>query len=276
MQRGLDAGLGAAGVDDDVGAAGERGVLFDVGGVGLGGDALAEVGVRGAEGAREVELGLHDVDGDDGRGAEGGRHGGAEQADGPGAHHDHGLPRGNGGLPDDVHGDGEGLDQRALLQGDGLGELVAEVGGGGPEAGQCSVIGGRRGEPHLRAEVVVAAEAGGAAAAGVAGLEGDAVAGAEGGDGGADLDDGAGGLVAEDHGVLDDEVPDGAVLPVVHVGAADAGVVHGDEDVVGGLQGGEGAGGEVHVMGLVEDEGEVLGGWVLEGGLVKGGFRGGR
>jgi len=49
------------------------------------------------------------------------------------------------------------------------------------------------------------------------------------------------------------------MLPVVHVRAADAGVVNGDEDVVGGGEGGDGAVFEGEGEGFVEDEGEVLG-----------------
>ena len=65
-------------------------------------------------------------------------------------------------------------------------------------------------------------------------------------------------LVAQHHGVLHDVVADGAVDPVVHVGAADAGVVHGDEDVVGVRELGHGPLCEGYVIGFVEDEREVL------------------
>jgi hypothetical protein len=54
------------------------------------------------------------------------------------------------------------------------------------------------------------------------------------------------------------------VDPVVHVGTADAGVVDGDEDIVGAREGGLGTFLEGDVAGLVEDEGEVLGGDVSE------------
>jgi hypothetical protein len=64
--------------------------------------------------------------------------------------------------------------------------------------------------------------------------------------------------VAEHHGRFDDEVPDGAVLPVVHIAAADAGVFDVDEDVVRGLEGGDGAVFEFDGVGAFEDEGEVL------------------
>ena len=58
----------------------------------------------------------------------------------------------------------------------------------------------------------------GAAAAGNAWFERDAVADFEGRYGGADFGDGAGGFVAEYHGVFEDEAPDGAVGPVVDLG----------------------------------------------------------
>jgi hypothetical protein len=50
------------------------------------------------------------------------------------------------------------------------------------------------------------------------------------------------------------------MLPVVHVGTADASVVDGDEDVVGGGERGDGPVAERERKGRVEDEGEVLGG----------------
>ena len=98
-----------------------------------------------------------------------------------------------------------------------------------------------------------------AVSAGVARLKGDAVAHLQVLDGGASLDDCAGGLVAENHGVAEDEGADGTVDPIVDVGAADAGVVHGHEDVVLGLEGGLGDLGVADILRLVEEEGEVLG-----------------
>lgn len=265
----LDGGLGAAGVDDDVGAAGQAGGVAQGRGVLLGGEALGEVGVGGGEAGGEVELGLDDVDADDLGGAVGAGDGGAEEADGAGAHDDDAVAGLDVGLLGDVDGDGEGLDHGALLERDVVGELVAEVGRGAPQAGKGAVDRGRGGEAHLRAEVVVAGAAVVAAAAGVSGLEGDAVTGLKVVDVGADLDDGAGGLVAEDHGLAQDKGADGAVEPVVDVGAADAGVVHGDEDIVGGLEGGLGDLGVADILGLVEEEGEVLG--QVSDGFVVGG-----
>lgn len=68
--------------------------------------------------------------------------------------------------------------------------------------------------------------------------------------------------MAEGHGGGEDEGTDAAVLPVVHVGAADAGGGDAEEDVV---RGGEGGGGEVlefDVEGFVEDEARILWGWL--------------
>lgn len=62
----------------------------------------------------------------------------------------------------------------------------------------------------------------------------------------------------EHHGRFDDEVADGAVGPVVHVAAADAGEFDVDDDIVGGLQGGDGPVFEFDAVGFLEDEGEVV------------------
>src|SRR5699024_7815275 len=59
----------------------------------------------------------------------------------------------------------------------------------------------------------------------------DAVTGGEITDARADLDDGAGTFVAEDHRGLDDERADPPVGDVVHVGCTDPDGVHGDADV---------------------------------------------
>jgi hypothetical protein len=71
--------------------------------------------------------------------------------------------------------------------------------------------------------------------------------------------------VAQDHRRLDDEGTDAPFDPVVHIAAADAGVVYCDEDVVGGLDCWFWALFVGYVEGFVEDEGEVLGGDVSWG-----------
>ncbi|PBP15848.1 xylitol dehydrogenase [Diplocarpon rosae] len=162
----LDASLGARGIDDRVrprrevhGFQQRRGVLD-------GGDAGRSKGVRSREAPGELETGGLDVDADDRGCAVGSRDGAAQQPDGARAHDDDGLAGGDAGLLDDVDGYREGLEQGAFLQSDVRGELVAEFSGRGVETGEGSAVGGRRGELHERAEVVVPAETGSAAAAG--------------------------------------------------------------------------------------------------------------
>lgn len=91
-------------------------------------------------------------------------------------------------------------------------------------------------------------------------LEGNAIADCEGLDCGSDLDDGTCGLVAEDHGLFEDEGADATVLPVVDVGATNAGVVDCYKNIVFGGESGLWLLGEGYVEGLVEDERKVL--WV--------------
>ena len=76
--------------------------------------------------------------------------------------------------------------------------------------------------------------------AGALRLDGDALPDAGRVDALADGVDRAGQLVAEDEGLLDDEVTDAAVAEVVHVGAADADGGDPDEHVAG-VDGGDGA-----------------------------------
>ena len=81
------------------------------------------------------------------------------------------------------------------------------------------MVGGCREELDLEAAVVAAGEARRAFAADDVGLDGDAVAGFEGGDGGVHGDDRAGGFVAEDVCVFDNHGADAAGVPEVDVGA---------------------------------------------------------
>lgn len=258
MDAGLDRGLGTAGVNDNIGTLREVGELEDVLGVLLGGDALRSVGVGSSKVLGKVELGLDNVDADNLGGTVGAGDGSTEETDGTGTHDDDRVTRLDIGLLHDVDTDGEGLNQGTLLLGDVLGQLEAEVGWGAPVAGEGTVVGRGGGKDHVGAEVVLASEAVGAATARVSGLEGDAVADLEGLHLLADLDDGTGRLVAQDHGVCDDKLANGAMDPVVDVGATDTSVVDGDDDIVGILEGRLGALLEGDVAGLVKDERQVL------------------
>lgn len=64
--------------------------------------------------------------------------------------------------------------------------------------------------------------------------------------------------MAQAHRRFEDEGADAAVLPVVHVGPADAGVLYRDEDIVIGLEFGDWAVFEAHLEGRFENEREVL------------------
>ena len=65
--------------------------------------------------------------------------------------------------------------------------------------------------------------------------------------------------MAEDHRLFDDVVANGTVFPVVDIGAADACVVDGHEDVVGRGESRLGAVFERQFLFRVEDERFVLG-----------------
>lgn len=97
---------------------------------------------------------------------------------------------------------------------------------------------GRTAELHAAADIVPPLVAVLAALAGKANLEGDAVAGPQGGDAIAGGEDGAAGLVAEGEGFADEDVAVAEVVEVVQVGAAEAGGLYGDLDFVAG-RGGE-------------------------------------
>ena len=64
--------------------------------------------------------------------------------------------------------------------------------------------------------------------------------------------------MAKHHGVFEDEGADPPFFPVVDIAAADAGVVYGDEGVVGCLDRGLGSLLERDIVRFVENEGEVL------------------
>ena len=164
-----------------------------------------------------------DVYDDDGPSAKGTRDGTAQEAYRPGAENDKRISRGDVGLFDNVYSDSGGFDDGAFFEGHTLGKDVTEVFWEGVVFGQGAVVGWGRGEGHARAEIVGAFFATGAAAAGDAGFESDAVAGFEGRYGGPDGCDCPGGFVAEDHGGSEDEAADGAVDVVVDLGGLGGG-----------------------------------------------------
>lgn len=133
-------------------------------------------------------------------------------------------------------------------------KLVAKVRRRAPQPRQSAVIRWRGSKGHIRAQVVLPSATIVASSARVSWLEGYPIADLEALYGRSDLEDGACGLVAEYHGLFDDKVPDGAVLPVVNIRATDACVVDGDQDIVLGIQGGLGAVGKGYILWLVEDE----------------------
>lgn len=213
----LNARLGAGGIDDDVRARAEPALADEVLRVLLCADARALEASVGRVREGELQALVVDVDGDDLLRAVRLGHGAAQQPHGAGAEDDNRVAGLDGRLSCDVDGDGGGFDQGALLEAHVLRQLVAVVLGQSVVPSQCAVVGGCGGEGHVRAEVVLALLAPHAAAAGDAGLHRHAVTDLEGCDFVADFLDDAGGLVAEDHGLLDDEVADPAFDPVVHI-----------------------------------------------------------
>lgn len=143
-----------------------------------------------------------------------------------------------------MQGDGEGLGEGAQLEGDPRGQLVA-VGG---RVGDLLLEGAlgvgealcRGAEGHGAADVVAALGAQLALAAGEADLEGDVVAGLQVGHGRAHGGDGAGGLVAQGHGLAHLDVAVAVVAVVVQVGAAEARRLDCHQDF-GGLEDRDGA-----------------------------------
>jgi hypothetical protein len=100
-------------------------------------------------------------------------------------------------------------------------DLVAVVTRNGVVLCERAVPWRRRCKDGVVAEVVGAGAAVVASSTWDTGFDGHAVADFEVGDCGADFDDGARGLMAEDDGAGEDEVADAAALPVVYVAAAD-------------------------------------------------------
>lgn len=148
------------------------------------------------------------------RGAGGGE---GDEADGTGAADDGADAEGEAGRADAVEDDGEGLEEGALLEGDVVREAVQPLGGVQLVALEGAVVGVDAGEADVGAQVVAALLAQEAGVAGDAGLDGDAVAGLEGGDALADAEDDAGGLVADDAVAFEDDGADLAGFPEVDV-----------------------------------------------------------
>ena len=242
VHRRLHARFGAGRVDRDIKAHRNIGFFAEALRVlGRGRTLPGFEGGGGDVGLCELEAVGRDVDGDDLGGAQGFGDGAAEEADGPGAEDDDAVAVAEVRLLRDVAGDGEGFGEGALLEGDVFGQLVAEVLWEDVVFGQGAVDGGRGGEGHVGTEVVFSFFAALAAPAGDAGFHCDSVSFLEGLDLIADFDDSPCGLVTEDHGVLDHEVPYAALVEVVDVAAADAGEVDLEEDIMRRLERGYGA-----------------------------------
>ncbi|KAB8437376.1 hypothetical protein FH972_025055 [Carpinus fangiana] len=240
----LDAHLGAARIDGHVGTIAQVALLLQPGRALQRRFALAgQEAVRGGVLSRKIDARLVDVDDDGGARAVRPRDGQAQQPDGAGAVDDDLVARLDAREAHDVHRDAQRLDQRALLQRHVVWQLLAEVGRQRVVAAQGAVHRRRRRELHVLAQVVSAFFAAGAAPARDTRLHGDA-----------------------DHGLFDDEGADAAVRPVVHVGAADAGEAHVDQHIVGRRELGQFAVDDGDVIGLVEEEGGVVGAG-LDGGL---------
>ena len=259
----LHARLGARGVDGDVGAEAEVVLAHEAVGVLLGRHLGRHKRRRGRVLFRKLQPVLLDVDADDLARAQGLGHGATQQAHGPGAEDDDAVAVLDAGLLGDVHGDGERLHQRALLQRHARRQLVAKVLRQRVVLGQRAVVGRRGREGHVRAQVVLALLAAHAAPAGHAGFHGHLVAFFQRPHLVAHLHHGAGRLVAQHHGVLDDKVPDAPVLPVVDVGAADARVVDLEEHIVRRVERRSRPVFECDGEGLLEHEGFVLTAFVL-------------
>lgn len=258
VDRGLDAGFGARGVDDRVGSGAEFGFFDQVGCILLGAHAGRAEKVRGCVFLRELQTVLINIDSHDFSRAKGLGDGAAEESDRAGAEDDDGLPGLDGCLLCDVHADGEGLDERAFFHADVVWELVAEVLRQLVVPCQSPIIRRRSRKPHIDTQIIVPLLTPIAPPTRDSRFHAHAVAGFEARDGLTDLGYDSGAFVAQDHGGFDDEGADGAVGPVVHVGAADAGVFYIDQDFVGVGEGWDGAVFEGDGEGFLEDKGGVL------------------
>lgn len=216
---GGDAALDAGALHGDGGLNAAKGVDNLLAGV-LGGHALDLVGDdAGAQLLGEGEAALRDVGDDEragtGRGAA--EHG--DEADGACAADEDGVAELDVGALHAGEGDGEGLEQGAVLVAH-VANLVAPDGRVVDVAAQQAVDGRGGQEGDALAAVVASRQAGLAGVADDVGLDGDAVAHFQRGDGRVHGNDFAGRLVAEDVVALDNHGADAACVPEVDVGAA--------------------------------------------------------
>lgn len=197
----------------------------------------AELGVHldrpnsGDEFLGELETGLVQVGDDDGRGTRSVRREQRDQPDRAGAADDDGVAEAQVGPVDAGQGDRQGLEKRALLERELVGQRVQPLLRVHVVPRQGAVVRRRREEDDLGAGVVppVAAVVAARLHARDAALEGHAVAGLEFGDARADVDDDARALVAEAVFTSHHHVTNVALFPKVHVGSADAGRAYVDQ-----------------------------------------------
>ncbi|MCY1536735.1 hypothetical protein D9M68_722050 [compost metagenome] len=150
------------------------------------------------------------------------------RADGAGADDHRHVARLQRRLLRGLQADGQRLDDGAFAEAHVVGQAEGE-GRRVHHVGREAAVDRRRGpEAHRRVEVVEAFAHGARVHVGNAGLHADAVAGLQVGDFGAHLGHHARGLVAEDHGRVDDVRADAAVLVVMNIAAAHAHGVHAD------------------------------------------------
>ena len=176
----------------------------------------------GDEGFGELQAAFVDVCDDDRLGARGGAAEQCDQADGSSAADEDAIAETDARALHACKSDAERLEQGALFEAH-VADLVAPDGRVVDVAAEEAVDGRSGEESHLQAAVIAACEAGFAGMAGEGGLDGDAVADLEVGDGRVDSEDFASGLVAQDVCIFDDHGANAAGAPEVDIGAADAG-----------------------------------------------------
>lgn len=214
----VNAGLGTRGINDNISTTAEVELLDHLLSSNGGVDLLGDVEVSG-ETVLDGELSTSslDIDNNDLGSTEGLGDTAAKETNGTSTEDNDAVTGLNLTLLGNVNGNTERLHDATLLNGHGLGELVAVVLRKNVVLGESTVIWGSSSELHVEAQVVLAILAGRAAAAGDTGLEGNLVANLKAGDSRADLGDDTGRLVAKDHRASENEVTNGTVLPVVNL-----------------------------------------------------------